>query len=114
MTVPVKCADGYEGVLCHSCSFVGNNKYMRNGYDDCGKCPDSLGNALWVIGIMIVFIIWVAVLIFFNFRKKRESDDSILFRILMNYFHVITSTLTFSLSYPDWVLEAFEPLNTVG
>ena len=25
---PVSCAQGYEGVLCHSCAFVDGNKYM--------------------------------------------------------------------------------------
>ena len=43
---PVECADGYTGILCHSCIIDENNKYMRSGSNGCGKCPDDTQNAL--------------------------------------------------------------------
>ena len=67
-----------------------------------------------MIGILIVFLVWIGGLIYFNLRKRVDSNDSILFRILMNYLHVLTSTMSFSLNYPDWMLDLFEPLRTVG
>ena len=36
---PVACAPGYDGILCHSCTFVNGDKYMRQGSDSCSKCP---------------------------------------------------------------------------
>ena len=56
----------------------------------------------------------MGILIFFNVRKKSDSAISILFRILMNYFQILSTSMSFNFSYPNWALDATEPLKTVG
>jgi hypothetical protein len=47
-------------------------------------------------------------------RKQRESQPSILMRILANYFQMITSALSFDYKFPNAITSAFEPVQIVG
>ena len=54
------------------------------------------------------------VIIVVNVRKTTESQVSILLRILTNYLQLITLTMSFSVSYPDSLIDIFVPVNSIG
>lgn len=111
---PVSCAPGYDGFLCHSCTFVQGNKFMRQGSDSCAQCPSDLMNALRIAGLGILYVFWIGILIFFNLRKKKESDFSIMGRIMTNYTQVVATAMNFHFTFPAELLEIFTPLNQFG
>lgn len=63
---PVKCKTGYSSYLCATCVSDGEDKYVRDGSFGCGKCPGQVGNFFKVIGLFLVFLIWIAMLCFVN------------------------------------------------
>ena len=63
---PVECKEGYSSYLCATCEGV----YARDGSFGCVKCPKKVPNIIWVIGLIFLFFLWTAILIFFNLRRK--------------------------------------------
>mmetsp|Transcript_33912 Transcript_33912/g.33437 ORF Transcript_33912/g.33437 Transcript_33912/m.33437 type:complete len:120 (+) Transcript_33912:992-1351(+) len=53
-------------------------------------------------------------LIYINLRKKKESDVSILLRIITNYMQLITAFLTFNIKMPTNVTGLFAFTNKVS
>jgi hypothetical protein len=53
-------------------------------------------------------------LIVINIQKTKESQLSILLRILANYLQLISVTLSFNLNYPDGLTNLLFPIERVG
>ena len=71
-------------------------------------------NAIRVTGIGLIVFMFFMLIIIINVRKKKESEISTLLRILTNYLQILTTSLSFSVSYPDELLEVFYPVDRVG
>ncbi|CAI2377736.1 unnamed protein product [Moneuplotes crassus] len=98
---PVKCSKGYKGILCTECDIVDGIKYQPLSNFSCTKCPDPLMNTIRVILVSLIAFMFLMLLIYVNLRKKKESQLSILFRILTNYLHLITAFFTFGFNLPN-------------
>jgi len=100
---PVLCDEGYQGVLCQDCVLFNetNGKtYMRNGRSWCDTCPSKVTNTFRIIGFSILVLFCIYVLIWFNIRKTKESEFSILFKIMTNYLQTATAAMSFNITYP--------------
>ena len=53
------CATGYSGMLCADC-LAG---YSRSTSFECKTCPDKLGNAMKLLGILAAYIIIMVLMI---------------------------------------------------
>lgn len=84
---PINCKEGYEGVLCADCSkqMDGKRRFMRSGMFQCSYCPHPVMNAIRILLLTIVILGLIGVLIWFNIRKEKESQMSILSKIFTNY-----------------------------
>jgi len=118
---PVECASGYEGNLWSKCSLptIRNNKsngekYMKVGNFKCQRCPDPLMNAIRVIGVGLLVFGFFMMLISINVRKTKESELSVLLRIMTNYLQLLTTSLSFSTSFPTSLTDLFLPVKSVG
>jgi hypothetical protein len=82
------CAKGYEGPLCAICSGkVGDEYYSRSGKYECQACEDRGILIAKTVGILFLFIIYVSVLVGVIIASAdRNQQNSVLFRILTNYF----------------------------
>lgn len=100
--------------MCAECTFYNNTKYEKLTDFQCSKCPDPGINALKVVGLGIVMLALIALLIVVNVRKKKESETSILMRIMANYMQVITATLAYSMKFPAILTSMFFPVEKVG
>jgi len=100
-THPVQCDLGYEGILCHWCSKDVEGKiYMRTGDNVCSGCPKVAMNTLRLIGFIILILIYIFILIFFNIRKSKDSKTSTITWILTNYMQTVSASISFNLTYP--------------
>jgi len=111
---PTEWAAGYKGNLWSKCQVTNSTKYQETGEFTCQKCPDPILNAIRVFGVGIAIFIFFMVIIVVNVRKTTESDASILLRILTNYAQLVTTTMTFSTSYPEAFTEFLIPAKNVG
>ena len=53
-------------------------------------------------------------LIIINVKKTKESEVSVLFRIMTNYLQLLTTSMSFSTSYPGALSDIFYPAQRVG
>jgi hypothetical protein len=53
-------------------------------------------------------------MIIVGIKKKKENQQSILLRILANYFQLLTAALSFDLKFPTALTEIFYPVQKVG
>lgn len=58
-------------------------------------------NTLKVIGFVIISLIFLAVIVIINVRKKKENQFSILLRIFTNYIHLISVANSFNINIPS-------------
>jgi hypothetical protein len=111
---PVNWAEGYKGVLCTECQITDTAKYQRFNDFECQKCPNMIVNAIRVIGVLIFVFIFFMTVIIINVRKTKESEVSVLFRIMANYLQLLTTSVSFSSSFPTSLTSAFIPLKRIG
>ena len=111
---PVKWQDGYDGYLWASWTIVNGKKYERVSDFECSKWPNPVYNALRVIGVILLAFVFLMILVIINIRKTKESQTSILLRIFTNYLQLIAVALSFNLRYPQGILDAFSPFNSVS
>lgn len=71
-------------------------------------------NAIRLVGLIILVIIFMIILIVFQLNKKKESQKSILMKILTNYLQVLTTILSFNMEYPSTVTDIFSPADKVS
>ena len=111
LTFPVMCAEGYQGILCNDCVL---NKtagiwYMRSGKNKCSQCPNTFLNAIRIVGFIIGLLLVIYFMIWLNIWKIKESEFSILTKILTNYIQTITATISFNIEYPEVLKKVFSP-----
>ena len=53
-------------------------------------------------------------IIYINIKKNKESQQSILLRIIANYLQLLTAAMSFNLRFPDAITDAFEPARRIG
>ena len=87
---------------------------MRNGVSKCAWCPDPFMNSLRILGFIALILLIIYFLIWFNIRKTKESEASILGKIFTNYIHSITATSNFNFAYPQFIKDSMEPAKQVG
>ncbi|CAI2361643.1 unnamed protein product [Moneuplotes crassus] len=104
---PAKCNTGYRGLLCTKCDIVKGIKYQPLSGFQCSKCPKPVLNAIRLIAFVVLAFLFLMLLIYINLRKKKESDVSILLRILTNYIQLIAAFLTFNIKMPTNVTGLF-------
>ena len=97
----VLCAEGYFHNLCHECIFTETEQYSRTGKHGCVKCGNQTENFLKIVGVSLIVIVFIAILIFINLRKSKDSPISILMRIMTNYIQVVGTAASFNLSWPE-------------
>eukprot|EP00347_Sterkiella_histriomuscorum_P011816 403370990 len=108
------CNLGYGGNLCHSCILQGDQQFTRIGKHECGLCPSKAMNLLYILGIFIGLVVALLILLWINLRSKNESETSIAIRILMNYFHILTSAASFNLNWPAYLEKFLGIYSAVG
>ena len=110
---PVNCKEGYEGILCHKCvskSTEGKRRFMRIGDHECSLCPDPMINSLRIISVLVITLCLILMLIFFNIRKHKESEASIVGKIVTNYLHMISTSASFNIAFPSQFYEVLAPV----
>ena len=71
-------------------------------------------NLVRVLGIVVILVIFFGIIIWSNIRVQRESHQAILLRILTNYTQIITSAVSFNLTYPEMLMVYFRIVKAVG
>ena len=71
-------------------------------------------NAIRVVGVGVLVFLFFMVLIVVNVRKTRESEVSVLLRILTNYLQLVTTSMAFSAKYPASLTDVFYPVQRMG
>jgi predicted outer membrane repeat protein len=97
---PVNCKKGYGGYLWTEWQIVDGVKYQALSNFNWAKCPNQVLNALRIVGVILIILLFLALIIIVNIRKKTENQFSILMRIFTNYLQLISVTLSFSSSIP--------------
>jgi len=111
---PVKCQKGYKGVLCTDWIVSNGEKYERLANYEWSKCPDPVMNAIRILGLVCLVSSFMIIMVIIGIKKKKESQQSILLRILTNYLQLLTAALSFNLKFPDTLTELFYPLERIG
>ena len=87
---------------------------MRVGDYECNLWPNPIYNAIRVVGLLLLIFLFMIFLIIVNIRKRKESQNSILLRILTNYVQLIATTMSYNLKFPTALVNAFYPVQKVG
>ena len=111
---PVECNEGYAGYLWASWTISNGTKYEQTSSFECSKWPNPILNAIRVIGVIVLAFIFLMILIIINIRKIKESQTSILLRILTNYLQLISVTLSFNMKFPTEITDLFLPMQKVS
>eukprot|EP00347_Sterkiella_histriomuscorum_P016197 403354113 len=100
-----ECAQGYQGKLCAVCqSEVGDKLYARSGATDCAECLPLASQFAQILGVFILLILYVAYIVQSVLRNsKPNKPQTVLIRILTNYFQVIMLVKDFDLHWPPQV-----------
>ncbi|CAI2365113.1 unnamed protein product [Moneuplotes crassus] len=113
-THPVKCSEGYYGVLCSQCQVTLDSKYYQERNFKCTKCPSKIVNAIQVFCYQILVLIFLFVMIIVNFKKKDENQLSILMRILTNYIQLISAVMMFQIDFSATMSQMFRESGRVN
>ena len=89
-------------------------KYQKVSDFECSKCPDPALNAIRVIGVGLAVFVFFMIIIVINVRKIKESEVSVLLKIMTNYLQLITTTMSFSTKFPGNVTSMFSVFEEVG
>jgi hypothetical protein len=111
---PVNWAEGYSGILWTDCQITESTKYQKFNDFECQKCPNMILNSIRIAGVGLVVFVFFMVLITINVRKTKESEVSVLFRIMANYIQLLTTSMSFSSSFPESLTDIFSPASRVG
>jgi hypothetical protein len=111
---PVNWAEGYSGVLWTDCQITESTKYQKFNDFECQKCPNMVLNSVRIAGVGLVVFVFFMILITINVRKTEECQVSALFRIMTNYIQLLTTSMSFSSSFPESLTDIFSPASRVG
>jgi hypothetical protein len=89
-------------------------KYQKFNDFECQECPNVALNSIRVIGVSLLVFIFFMIIIFINVRKTKESQISVLLRIMTNYLQLLTTSMSFSSSFPDTLTNLFAPIQKIG
>lgn len=113
----VECEIGYSDILCTVCNSTvdsSGRRFMRSGKYECSYCPKFAFNTIRIIGFYILFLFMAGILIFFNVRKRKDSEVSIASWILTNYTQTISTSISFNLAFPAYLSQGFTPASSIG
>ena len=71
-------------------------------------------NAIRIIGVGIAVFVFFMIIIVINVNKTKESQVSVLFKIMTNYLQLITTTMSFSTRFPENITSMFSIFEEVG
>ena len=111
---PVNWNTGYGGVLCSECQIVNGTKYELVSDNTWSKWPDPAVNTIRVFGLWLLVFLFILFTIVLNIRKTSESQLSILLRILTNYMQLISTSMSFTISYPTTITNMFSVFSNIG
>ena len=102
-----RCRQGYSGVLWDTWE----KGYFRSTGYSCSKWPSIVINIIsmiFMIVILVAYIIYIITSIYNeNYDDKKKGDDrhkiGILIRMLINHFHLIGITLSYSFNWPSTI-----------
>ncbi|CDW90255.1 UNKNOWN [Stylonychia lemnae] len=102
------CLSGYEGKLCQSCSpNINGKKYARVGQNQCYECEDLSIQIMKMLGILALIGLYVVYLSHSILSKpNRNKPQTVMIRILTNYFHAILIVKEFEMNWPELVENA--------
>eukprot|EP00347_Sterkiella_histriomuscorum_P020666 403336934 len=108
------CQYGYGGNLCDSCVEIDGKKFTRTSPHQCGLCPSRETNFIYIIGVFLGLIFAFSILLWINLRSEKESETSIILRIILNYFQILTSAAAYQLNWPSYLEQFFGIYTQVG
>ena len=111
---PVNWATGYTGILWNEWQIANGTKYSKVSDFECSKWPSPVYNAIRVVGLIIIVLMFVFLIIIVNIRKIKESQFSVLLRIFTNYLQLISGMMSFNIKFPTIITNMFLPVNEVG
>ena len=111
---PVSWKTGYGGVLWSKWKIVDGIKYEQFNSFEWLQCPKPFFNGIRVIGLILLVFGFFLFMIIINVRKTKESQLSVLLRILTNYLQLVTTSMSMSLSYPKSLFRMFSPFQKFG
>eukprot|EP00347_Sterkiella_histriomuscorum_P003887 403362564 len=111
-----QCKIGYEGKLCTVCSRdVNGTQYARQGANSCIECEKLSIQVLKLLGILLLIAVYVVYLLYSIINSpKRNKPQTVLIRILTNYFHAIMIVKDFDMSWPSQVEDALNSFSFVS
>jgi len=77
------------------------------GKSKCSLCPSKFANSFRIIGFVILILAMILIVIWFNIRKTKESEFSILFKILTNYTQTASAAMNFNIEFPKALTQGF-------
>jgi hypothetical protein len=98
---PTSWATGYGGILCTEWAIENGTKYQPLSNFAWAKWPGFAVNAIRVIGVVILALLFLTGIIIVNIRKTKENNFSILLRIFTNYIQLLTASLAFNINLPS-------------
>ncbi|CDW76474.1 UNKNOWN [Stylonychia lemnae] len=111
-----ECQVGYVGRLCTKCNQTSqDNYYARNGLYNCSKCLSISYQVTIIIGLIAGLTLYIMYLLFSLIKNsKRNNPQTLLMRILTNYFQVAMMVKEFQLNWPNQVLQMLEYFSMGG
>ena len=67
-----------------------------------------------MIGLVLVVIIVIQALVYFNLRSTNQSEISILLRMMTNYFQIMMTAAAFELDIPSELKDFFRIFTFMG
>ena len=67
-----------------------------------------------MIGMGAMVLAFMITLIAVNIKKVKESEISVLLRIMTNYLQVMTATMSYSMKFPSRLTNMFTPIERLG
>lgn len=80
----------------------------------CQTCRSFALELLKYIAVSLIVFIFMMILIVINVRKTKESELSVLIRILTNYMQLMATILSFSPALPSSVNTVLFPSEKIG
>lgn len=101
--VESKCATGYSGLLCNICGTDDEgNIYGREGASMCTKCPSLYLQLLQFFAVMLGLFAYTGYLLNSVLSNPlRNKPQTVLIRVLTNYFQVVMIVKNFDLKWPS-------------
>ena len=99
-----ECARGQTGILCTQCHNDGTTKFAPDARGRCTECADTTT----AIYFFILAALIASAILYFLLRStykagledKKSSNLSIVYKIIVNYFHTVTLIGSLNIQWP--------------